>query len=770
MDADSTGSGSVEPGSATKQRHSEKDKRTSRACLTCRKRKSACHLPIVDGQVTTPCQRCKATGAECIIGSSNRGGKRVRKRTADQAGFNDSSASLPPPTPSALETLAGAIDFDQEQYASLRSRSTAEYYVDSGVSVDRGPGLPIPSPGPGMFLDPALRAAERFKDGNSLEATRESSTASNTNIAFSELQNPSDALGILAQIASDGENAHIYPSMQSNLDHRDSNFTLEYPLVRDGKLLPSKVINLLQRYKHYYHPYFPIVPRETLDAGNLAKTALEEHHLLTAILVIASRDLTDEPNIFAACAEHMRMLVSALAAGGPGNVEAVEALLLLAEWTPYTSRSDAGHVGRGEEDREAWMHVGTALRIAYFLGLDRYSFAVRGDDVKDPQWQRKRLVWTACYISDRQISIRLGRAFWSRGPGPLTNLRREDFPMLQATMAGEEDFASIFQATLELTLLFSNVHDVLYANPGNSMRSHLSGGYIKYIDDFRSALYSWKSVWQALTCSPNLKATLLMSYDYLRLYTNAFAFHATVKRAITSNSSGGQTTQTASKTSVQRVFYNNVGAVGDARFIYEGLDAAKGILSMCNTFVDPEKMLRFMPLRFYLYCVYSAVFLYRARCAGVLAADEENSVRQMVQETVGRLERSGLGSQHPGSRYAQLVKLLWDKVDRKQRKGHEARGSTATLTNPYRPGSVGGPTPTPNSSSTAQHESPAVTEMMGDFSWTDLDAIGNFAVNGNGGNVSAADSEWWSGFLPADSGNFLFDGLPGMDGWDLGLQ
>lgn len=84
------------------------------------------------------------------------------------------------------------------------------------------------------------------------------------------------------------------------------------------------------------------------------------------------------------------------------------------------------------------MHVGTALRIGYFLGLDRYSFHVRGDDAKDPQWQRKRLVWAACYISDRQISIRLGRAFWSRGPGPLTTLSKADFPMLAATSPGEE--------------------------------------------------------------------------------------------------------------------------------------------------------------------------------------------------------------------------------------------------------------------------------------------------------------------------------------------
>ncbi|KAK3647799.1 hypothetical protein LTR56_000676 [Elasticomyces elasticus] len=735
----------------------DKSKRTSRACLTCRKRKSACHLQAIDGVVQTPCQRCKSTGQECVIGSNNRGGRRERKkRSVDDAGL-DQGLSVPQ-TP-RLDLAGGLSSFTPETY---ERPATSNYAVvaagpDNDINFEAMPSLG-PSPSPAMFIDPALRSDATPLMYGGLGITRESSAGSG-NIAYKELQNPSDALGILAQIASD--DSHAYGNAL-HIPQSTSQGTLDYPLVRNGYLSLSRIITLLQRYKHYYHPYFPLVPPATLDAANLTRTAREEKHLLTAILVIASRDLTDEPNVFNACAEHMRSLVSALAAGGPGNVESVEALLVLAEWTPYTSRSDAGQVGRGEEDREAWMHVGTALRIGYFLGLDRYSFAVRGDDTKDPQWQRKRLVWTACYMSDRQISIRLGRAFWSRGPGPLTTLRKEDFPSLAATAPGEEDFASIFQATLELTLLFSNVHDVLYSNPGNSMRSHLSGGYIKYIDDFRSAIYGWKSVWGTLTCSPNLKATLLMSYDYLRLYTNSFAFHATVKRAL-SQEQGADAQKQKRGPSVQRVFYNNVGAVGDARFIYEGLDAAKSILSMCNTFVDPEKALRFMPLRFYLYCVYSAVFLYRARCAGVLSAEEESSVRQMVSETVTRLERSGIGSQHPGSRYSQLLRLLWDKVDRKE---HKRAQSTATLTNPYRPGGSGGPTPGSNASG-SMHESPAMTEMMGDFSWTDLDAIGNFAVNGNNPTMGN-EAEWWSGFLPTDSSNFLLETFP--DDWDLGLH
>ena len=364
-----------------------------------------------------------------------------------------------------------------------------------------------------MQIDPTLSEAPHHHQHLPVPTqtgVRDSSASSGSdNIPFNDLQNPSDALDILAQIASNDGGAHHRTDWHqgsakvNNGRHTDLRFDyqpsygLDYHLVQTHALSITKVARLLQRYKQHYHPYFPIVPPHTLDPNNLSTTARDEPHLLTAILVISSKLLTDEPQMFIACAEHMQSLVSALVAGGPSGVEAVEALLLLAEWTPYVAANKASPIGRGEEDREAWMHVGTALRIGYFLGLDRFSFRVY--DNKDPQWQRKRLVWTACYISDRQISIRLGRAFWSRGPGPLTTLRKEDFPSLQPQGPGDEDYATIFQATLELTLLFSNVHDVLYSNPA-SVRSHLSGGYIKFIDDFRSAIYGWNSVYGTLTC------------------------------------------------------------------------------------------------------------------------------------------------------------------------------------------------------------------------------------------------------------------------------
>lgn len=595
--------------------------------------------------------------------------------------------------------------------------------------------------------------------------TRLTSRSSSDDIAFSELQNPSDALELLAHIASNSNGAKrdsrsSWTGTSNDVfGHSHPSDMPEYYPLSSGVLSIHKLASLLQRYHAHYHPYYPLVPKETLNPANLAQTIAQEPHLLTAILVISSKDLINEPHIFAACSEHMQRLVSALAAGGPGEVEAVEGLLLLAEWTPYTSRRQAGQVGRGEEDREAWMHVGTALRVGYFLGLDRYSF--RTPDSRDLQAQRKRLVWTACYISDRQISIRIGRAFWSRGPGPLTTLRKEDFPSLQPQGPHEDDYSTIFQATLELTMLFSNVHDVLYSNP-SGVRSHLSGGYIKFIDDFRSAIYGWNSVYGTLTCSQNLKATLVMSYDYLRLYTNAFAFHATIQRALPKTEDG--------KPIFSRVFYNNVGAVGDARFIYEGLDAAKSLLTTMNNFVDADKSLRYMPLRFYLYTIYAGVFLYRARTVGVMSPEEDASVRRVISQTVQKLEQASVGDTHPGFRYSQLLKLLWDKVDKKSRKGE---GSLATIVDPYRPGSLmasqhTGQTPNSASAGLPDLESPESTEKMGDFSWTNLDAIGNFAVNGNDG-MDLGDGDWWAaGFLPADKNSFGLP-MPGGDGWDFTL-
>jgi hypothetical protein len=84
-------------------------------------------------------------------------------------------------------------------------------------------------------------------------------------------------------------------------------------------------------------------------------------------------------------------------------------------------------------------------------------------------------------MCDRNVSVRLGKGFWSRGPGPMTWLRSQDFPSLQPTSHNDDDYATILQANLELTQIFSNAHDILYSRKGRGWKLMLEGDYVKYI-------------------------------------------------------------------------------------------------------------------------------------------------------------------------------------------------------------------------------------------------------------------------------------------------
>lgn len=147
------------------------------------------------------------------------------------------------------------------------------------------------------------------------------------------------------------------------------------------------------RYRQNYHPYFPIVPEETFDPTNLPTVALAQPHLFAAILTIASVDNTPNAEIHSQCLAHTRNLISDLIYGGEGDVQAVEALLILAEWSTWQHRVEVKS-GKSQEDRSAWMLVGTAVRLGYLLGLDQTSF--RKEETEEPAMDlcRGRLAWS----------------------------------------------------------------------------------------------------------------------------------------------------------------------------------------------------------------------------------------------------------------------------------------------------------------------------------------------------------------------------------------
>ena len=565
-----------------------------------------------------------------------------------------------------------------------------------------------------------------------MDVDDESGSPEDSAISTAIPRNPSDAWQLLKDVATRGPDdahplqggkistsRHSVPSPNTGLGTSStsggSGGIASYRLVREGYLTSTIVSNLVAQYAEHYHPYLPLVPRKYFDPAVLDSFAANDKHLLTAVLTIASKDTSQDPNTHLCCSRYMHDLISGIAAGHDCEVEAVEALLLLAEWEPQGLREQIESVGRGEEDRAAWMHVGMALRTGYFLGLDRTAFRSEGAE-ESKHDGRKRLAWAGCYISDRLISVRIGKAFWSRGPGPMTGLSSHDFPSLQPIQPGDEDYARVFQATLDLTQLYSNVHDVLYSGMRTSGQMMLMGDYVKYVDEFRSAIAHWNRIWGTLICSKHIKVTLQMSYDYLRLYTNAFAFQAAISQSISRRPKDDPKTL---RDHLKGVF-SSIGSMPDARFIYESVAAAKSYLTTLNSYVDPEKHLRYMPLRFYLYAIYSAVFLYKARSYGVMINSEEQSVREMVHQTMDVLRRASLSPQDTGSRYAKLLELLW-----------HPRSERLTI-----PATQHHSDSQPSGSLTLDAGGYMQFSPSNDFSWLDLEAVGDYVSSEQLGGAS----------------------------------
>lgn len=108
-----------------------------------------------------------------------------------------------------------------------------------------------------------------------------------------------------------------------------------------------------------------------------------------------------------------------------------------------------------------------ALRIGYALGLDSKTLDPAKPfppgsvpTAEEEIYNRERVAWTYAYAFDRQISIRTGKAFWSRGPqlcfagggaGGERPTATATFPSLRAIEGStkedsQDDFASLLQA------------------------------------------------------------------------------------------------------------------------------------------------------------------------------------------------------------------------------------------------------------------------------------------------------------------------------------
>lgn len=393
--------------------------------------------------------------------------------------------------------------------------------------------------------------------------------------------------------------------------------------------------------------------------------------------------------------------------GAPSTVGLVEGLLLLAENLPRDPglaarlrASDSREGVHGAENRQAWMLIGMAIRLAYGLGLDQ--IALYTDELVERTYatERATLAWTYCFLFDRHISLRLGKAFWSRGPslcfrgfshrnqtGPAA--ARDNFPTLSADdhqlatpspgidiSGAEDDLGSLVQAYVELTQLMSNAHDVLYPSPVRTHSLVAHGEYFKFLDDFNTSLESFKAVWATKRWKTfPLTDIVWCQFHYVRLYISAFSFQAHVERASAraeleeANAKGGASPDSGEATNADAalrpktdLFPRGGAASADARYIYESIRAATQILLICVDSLHPGGVLPYLPSRFHLFFQYAAVFLLKAIYSGAMIKGDTVSTLHLIERLCVCLASCSSDKDHPAVRYASMVMVLMKKL------------------------------------------------------------------------------------------------------------
>ncbi|WWC64751.1 uncharacterized protein I303_107362 [Kwoniella dejecticola CBS 10117] len=548
-----------------------------------------------------------------------------------------------------------------------------------------------------------------------------------SSIVVADMQNESDALQILALASGQAatkesivggrgkRNQEIYLHEKSGqaatvtdisnfkqfYDRRKSDqapVLEDFPLIKLGVLTAEQAIRLVDRYFRYYHHLTPICPSAVVPTckEELAVYASKERYSITTFIIIASR-LDDAPGsreIHDRAWKIMRgWIADVQTLGSPPTIGFVESILLLAENLPRTpplaspvelNAAGAREEPHGDENRQGWQLIGLAVRSAYELGLDKMALRLLPDSERTLEIERARVAWTYCYLSDRHVSIRLGKGFWARGAavcfqgfssssqsGPAAG--HGNFPFLREIGDEEEhpqeDYGSLIQAYLELTQLMSNAHDTLYPNAARTRSLVIHGEYFKYLDEMARSLDAFKVLWVKKQWKMFPLTDIMWTFFYYtQLYICAFSFQAHVERATIRAEEEYRALQRQSQqkgtTTIPKLslFPRGAAQSPDARYIFHMCDAAREMLHICVNKLYPGGALPFLPIRHLLWFTYAAIVLLKALYSGAMLRGDHQRTNDLIDRLCHCLSQTSTDSDYPAVRYGKQLEALRRKL------------------------------------------------------------------------------------------------------------
>lgn len=490
------------------------------------------------------------------------------------------------------------------------------------------------------------------------------------------LRNTSDAIRLLDE---DQPSASFHPVLGRASVAYDTR--LQFFLLQEGLIEEPTLFRLFRFYLGAVHPVMPLIPNERFPRTpeQILAMAAREPHFMAAILVVAA-GLLGEYALHRLLWQRVERLFSQVAIRGEiESLELLEALLLLSEFPPNMGYS----AGLRSEDRMCWMTVGTAVRLGYLLGLEQLVMLV--DDVDEKAMvddkSRGKVVWSYCFLLDRQISIRCGKAFWHRSPGMTAQHFHsdpaEDFPQMRLIGGSQDDYAAYLQCLMHLTQILSNAHDLLYSSKSHSLAIARAELYYRHIDSMTDALATFRTRWQnKLWQTYPINECVWISYHHLRLYIYSFSLQGHMQRAEALNN--GQ----------RLADYFPTGLMGsvDARFIIEAINSAADILRLAIDRLYTSGALRYLPLRFFLILTHAGVFLLKAVSVCPLPPSQRRAIFHLIRGLIKAMATASSDAKHPAVRNSSAL----DRLLRRIHRDHRDAGESADPTRPTSPSNLDG--------------------------------------------------------------------------------
>ncbi|BEJ01315.1 hypothetical protein CcaverHIS631_0511720 [Cutaneotrichosporon cavernicola] len=479
-------------------------------------------------------------------------------------------------------------------------------------------------------------------------------------LVSSNLQNPSDALRLLANASSlPYHSLHsTYPAKADDAGPAGNTFSIwsTWSPIQQGLLTVQDARALFSFFEVEMAPLYPLIHPTLFEQHYLDTLVRDEPLLLGTILTIAARYsnvLVDNRGaiLHKVICQWVRLQFMRVMDGDSAlrSISTVEALLLLSEWPmlPMTHQLEDNSEPETEEflllkpslryDAYSWSNIGWAVRLAQELGIHDIATGKSPQSVEPWKTERMLKTWVYCYNADRHISVRLGRN--AALQQSMTSRWWEDLSdhVHRKNRDGSNDVwtSDIFMLAC-IAQLMGTVQDHLYIHKDVTRTLLRTGAWESFLQRLRVEIRYSKNACQTKLNDGTVDSALLrIEFDYLVLYAYSLTLRALQGKL-------------RRRRQVNDVHYHSPSLLNmvEGPWIMEALHAARSIIDITLNVLEKRNILRVCPSRIFQYILFAATFMYK-----------QSTVSQL-EKLVRALSRASIDDQHFLRGFAGLLSRL----------------------------------------------------------------------------------------------------------------